>query len=331
MSDLSKRLETFLRRQPARAVLARLTPDASTREYFRIRWEEGTAVACVYPEPFVESEQTYLDVTSLFLRCGLPVAKILAVDEALGVIVIEDLGETILRDVLMISGADEKDRLLNEAIRLIVRIQAATDMAYETGSIASRLKFDQEKLLWELDFFKTHYFGTFRGSRLGSEDERKITSEFEVLSDELEQRARVLCHRDFHAANLMISPEGTLKIIDHQDARIGTHSYDLVSLLLDRVTEPPPSEWLDKKLRYFLAERVRAGLEEIDLNEFASEFHLQAVQRCLKAVGTFSFQAANRGKQHFVQFIRPMFQIVISAAETAGRFPILRELLGREV
>jgi hypothetical protein len=29
-----------------------LTPDASTREYFRIPWQKGTAVAAVYPEPF---------------------------------------------------------------------------------------------------------------------------------------------------------------------------------------------------------------------------------------------------------------------------------------
>ncbi len=29
-----------------------LTPDASTREYFRMPWKNSTAVAAVYPEPF---------------------------------------------------------------------------------------------------------------------------------------------------------------------------------------------------------------------------------------------------------------------------------------
>jgi aminoglycoside/choline kinase family phosphotransferase len=41
---------------------------------------------------------------------------------------------------------------------------------------------------------------------------------------------------DFHAANLMIDERGDLRIIDHQDASMGSPAYDLVSLLLDRVT-----------------------------------------------------------------------------------------------
>src|SRR5262252_1739550 len=60
--------------------IAALTPDASTREYFRIPWTRGTAVAAVYPEPFDASVHPYLDVTGLFLDCGLPVPEVLDVD-----------------------------------------------------------------------------------------------------------------------------------------------------------------------------------------------------------------------------------------------------------
>ena len=42
---------------------------------------------------------------------------------------------------------------------------------------------------------------------------------------------RVLCHRDFHSFNLIIDPRRRFRIIDHQDARMGPASYDLVSLL----------------------------------------------------------------------------------------------------
>ena len=42
----------------------------------------------------------------------------------------------------------------------------------------------------------------------------------------------------------MIDYQENLRIIDHQDARIGAASYDLVSLLLDRVSEIPSTDWL---------------------------------------------------------------------------------------
>src|SRR5688572_20214648 len=99
MSDFQQRLERFLSTRGVESAVEQLTPDASTREYFRVGWNGGTAIACVYPEAFVESEQSYLDVTNLFSRAGLPVAEIFAFDEKLGVIIQEDMGDRILRDV----------------------------------------------------------------------------------------------------------------------------------------------------------------------------------------------------------------------------------------
>jgi aminoglycoside/choline kinase family phosphotransferase len=331
MSDFRERLETFLAKRDQTLNFEQLTPDASTREYFRIRWNGKTAIACVYPESFVESEQSYLDITKLFRDSGLPVAEVYDFDESLGVIIQEDLGDRILREELADLPESERARLLDEAISIIARIQAATPKAFELDSIASRLRFDDEKLMWELDFFKTHYFETYKKEPLSSEDDRALNNEFLELSRILSDRAAVLCHRDFHAANLMIDPAGKLRIIDHQDARIGSVAYDLVSLLLDRITEPPGAEGLAQKRKYFLEQRRRIGLEPIDEEEFAHEFRLQTIQRCLKAVGTFSFQSVNRGKTYFVPFIRPMFLIVLRALSNLDQFPTLKECLAREI
>ncbi len=331
MSDFQKRLEEFLVARGFPLSVDQLTPDASTREYFRVGWHGGFAIACVYPEPFDANEQSYLDVTALFRQCSLPVAEILEFDEKLGVVVIEDFGDTILRDV--ISAADEirRDELINRAIKLIPKIQAATSTAFDTNSSASRLKFDEEKLFWELDFFKTHYFTTFKKQPLSPDVDAELSAEFTRISRELELKASVLCHRDFHAANLMLDKEDGLHIIDHQDARIGSVTYDLVSFLLDRVTEPPTAEWLAAKRRLFLDERERLGLAKIDEADFADEFRLQTIQRCLKAIGTFSFQSANRGKTHFVPFIKPMFQIVLRAVENLDKFPILLRIVREQI
>ena len=122
-----------------------------------------------------------------------------------------------------------------------------------------------------------------------------------------------------------------MRIIDHQDARIGSPAYDLVSLLLDRITELPSPEWLANKRAYFLDVRQRLGLSKINEDEFAYEFRLQTVQRCLKAAGTFAYQSAVRGKEHFIPFIKPMFGISLRGATNLGRFPAIREILAREI
>ena len=331
MPDLVEQLKTFLRVRSRTSGIQALTADASTREYFRIDWEGGKAVACVYPEPFDPAEHPYLDVTQLFLAGGLPVAQVLDVDGSLGIIVQEDLGDRILRDVILESEEGPRSRLLDEAITLIARIQTETDHAYKVDSIASRLKFDREKLVWELNFFKTHYFETYLKRPLSSEDDAMLSAEFDELAGELESFAAVLCHRDFHLANLMLDGSDKMRIIDHQDARIGSPAYDLVSLLLDRITYLPSPEWLAEKRKYFLDVRTKLGLPRLDENEFAYEFRLQTIQRCLKAAGTFSYQSAVRGKTYFEPFIKPMFGISRRGAESLGRFPAIREILGREL
>ncbi len=331
MPESLARLKQFLDSRDQQGEITSLTADASTREYFRIPWNGETAIACVYPEPFDAGKQNYLDVTRLFLAAGLPVAEVYDADGGFGVIVEEDLGDTILRDVLAKGTFDDNTRLRNEAITLIARIQAATAKAAEMNSVASTLKFDTEKLLWELDYFKTHYFTTYLGRPLSPEDDADLTEEFTELAAELEGYASVLCHRDFHTANLMIDSKNRMRIIDHQDARIGSPAYDLVSLLLDRITELPSRDWLAEQRRYFLNVRVTLGLGRLDEEEFAQEFRLQTIQRCLKAAGTFSFQSATRGKTYFIPYIEPMFRISCRGAESLGRFPAIRRIIGREI
>jgi len=331
MDNYIDRLEQFLTERGQAGEMVPLTADASTREYFRVRWNGESAVACVYPEPFDPSEQSYLDVSRLFLACGLPVATVLDFDGQYGVIVQEDLGDRVLRTEMLEADKDLSARMLNEAITIIARIQTATEKAFELRSIASRLKFDREKLGWELDFFKTHYFETYLKKPLSSDVDRHLTNEFAELAEELESFATVLCHRDFHAANLMLDRNGVMRIIDHQDARIGSPAYDLVSLLLDRITDLPSPEWLAEKRKYFLDVRRKLGLAKIDEDDFAYEFRLQTIQRCLKAAGTFSYQSAVRGKTYFVPFIKPMFGISKRGAESLGRFPAIQEILTREL
>ena len=113
----------------------------------------------------------------------------------------------------------------------------------------------------------------------------------------------VLCHRDFHAANLMIDANGRIRIIDHQDARIGSPRTTCFAA-------PGPCNRAcrrrvaSRKAKIALIdEDVGLGLEaSVKMNLRTSL--AQTVQRCLKAVGTFSYQSVNRGKTYFLPYIK---------------------------
>lgn len=331
LASAHERLSDYLVRAnlDAQKIVA-LTPDASTREYFRLPWKKrnSTAVAAVYPEPFDPEIHPFLDVTRLFVAANLPVPEILDVDAAHGIIVQEDLGDGQLRRVFEAASEDERELHLERAISLIADIQAATPLAYERDSIASRLAFDEVKLSWELEFFLEHYFKSYRKETLKHAEEAELRAELNDLASELAARPRVLCHRDFHTSNLLVDKEHRLRIIDHQDARMGPVSYDLVSLLLDRQTCVPSLAEIRERRLYFLEERRQRGLDALDPDEFGREFRLMTVQRCLKAVGTFSYQSGVCGREEvYAHFINPVLRIVLQALEWLARFPVLREII----
>jgi len=309
-----------------------LTPDASTREYFRIPWERGSAVAAVYPEPFDAAVHPYLDVTRLFLECELPVPRIYDTDGAAGIIVQEDLGDQQLCLAFETTTAEEREALLEQAIEIIARIQAATPKAFERDSIASRLAFDEPKLAWELNFFFQHYFGSLRGETLHHGEAAELKVELNDIAAELAACSRVLCHRDYHSANLLVDGKGRIRIVDHQDARMGPASYHLVSLLMDRQPECPSLAEVRAHRLFFPDARRRQGLEAIDPDDFCKQFRLMTIQRGLKAIGTFSYQTAVCGRGAFYEkHIQPTFQIVLQAAEWLERFPVLRRMIKERI
>ena len=332
-TSASDRLARFITQQGiVSKQIIPLTPDASTRKYYRIGWNKRTAVAAVYPEAFDPEFHPYLDVTRLFLDCEIPVPEIYAVDGNAGIIVQEDLGDRQLFQFYENESEESCDEYKEQAISLIAKIQNATGRAYETHSISSRLAFDEAKLSWELDFFFEHYFTSLRQETLRHAEVAELKAELNDIAAELSAAPRVLCHRDYHASNLMIDSKKQLRIVDHQDARMGPASYDLVSFLLDRQPCPPSLAELRAHRLFFLEERRLLGLPAIDPDEFALEFRLMTIQRGLKATGTFSYQTAICGRATVYQdFIQPTLEIVLQTAEWLERFPTLRRMLKERI
>ena len=136
-----------------------------------------------------------------------------------------------------------------------------------------------------------------------------------IVTRELAAEPRVLCHRDYHSRNLMLH-DGSLYIIDFQDARMGPDTYDLASLLRDSYVDIADRE-LDELIAYFLALKGR----EPTPREFRRRFDLMALQRNLKALGTFGYQTTTRRNPVYIQYIPRTLQL---RAHDAREVPALR-------
>src|SRR5262249_49486525 len=249
-----------------------------------------------------------------------------------GIIVQEDLGDRQLGRVFESVSGEERESLLEQAIEIIARIQGATTRAFELDSISSRLAFDEAKLAWELNFFMEHYFGSLRKEELSRPDSAELRVELNDVAAELAAVERVLCHRDYHSANLLVDNQGRIRIVDHQDARMGPASYDLVSLLMDRQPEPPSLAEVRAHRLFLLDARRRHRLDPVDPDDFCKEFRLMTIQRGLKAIGTFSYQTAVCGRGAlYERHIEPTFRIVFQAAEWLQRFPVLQRMIKERV
>jgi aminoglycoside/choline kinase family phosphotransferase len=314
-----------------------LTPDASARKYYRIApaaCPKETLIVSLYPSPFNPHDNSFLDVTRLFEQACLPVPKIVDVAGTEGIILQEDLGDTSLAQWL--SEAEEKgdaagaEEMLHRSIELIARIQSATLLAYTMDSVASRLAFDEDKLSWELNYFFDHFFGSYCQRQFADDEAAAIKRDLSAIAAELSARPRALTHRDYHAMNLMVDAQGELRIIDHQDARMGPATYDLVPLLVERRLEPVSDDWVKEHQDLFLRLREKMGLPKIEAGDLYYEFELMTIQRQLKAMGTFSYQTAVVGRGVvYEKYISPAAATVLRAMGKPGMrdYSVLREAL----
>jgi aminoglycoside/choline kinase family phosphotransferase len=314
-----------------------LTPDASTRKYYRVFSDansDETFIVSLYPAPFNAHENSFVDASRLFEKAGLPVPRIIDVADTDGIILQEDLGDISLAkwlsDATDRGDARGAEEMMRRAIELIAQIQATTRTAYEINAISSRLAFDEDKLSWELDYFFDHFFGSHLQRQFEAEYADAIKLDLQAIAAELAARPRALTHRDYHGMNLMVDTVGKLRIIDHQDARMGPATYDLVPLLLERRLEPVDESWVEEQRRFFLSAGAKLGLPRIDPRELEYEFHLMTVQRQLKAIGTFSYQTAVVGRGEFYEkYIEPSIATVLRAMAKPGmkEYPALRKAL----
>jgi len=313
--------ETGLRDRDARVIP--LTGDASDRRYFRVLLKDAPPqVLAVHPAQIEFERLPFVNVARLFSAMPVPVPRILDHSDALGVIALQDLGDVTLQAHLGASSPAEHAALYREAVSLITTIQLRGRELASPEYLPYGVAFDVEKLTWELQFFTKHFLEGYRGVTLPAAERAALEAEFGSMASELAEEQRVLCHRDYHSRNLMLH-DGSLYIIDFQDARMGPDTYDLVSLLRDSYVDFNEQQ-VEELIAFFLAKRGASADEDAD---FRRRFDLMALQRNLKALGTFGFQTMSRANTVYIQYIPRTLTYARANLVRYPRFARLHQLL----
>src|SRR5947208_3824746 len=306
-----------------------LTGDASDRKYFRIIPSDGPSIVlALHAGPIDFATLPFANVSMLFERIPLPIPGMLGHSDDLGIVALQDLGDVTLQAHLGAASPAEHAALYREAVALVELLQRRGEALRSSEYPPYAIAFDVEKLTWELDFFLKHFVEEYRGVALSAGERSAFAAEWAAIAGELAAEPRVLCHRDYHSRNLMLS-DGSLHIIDFQDARMGPDTYDLVSLLRDSYVDIADRE-LNELIAYFLALKTRDGAAE-DETEFRRRFDLMALQRNLKALGTFGYQTIARGNTVYIQYMPRTLRYARTNLEKYPRFARLRELLAAHV
>ena len=270
--------------------LLQLAGDVSTRAYFRLESRSDVSTRILQVSEAFSDRETHAFLTGrdLFAALGARVPRVLAVDGARGWVLLEDLGDVMFQQ-------DPSEANYRESLhQLVAWSQGAAQIKTRTADRFAKAphwgwSFDFEKLNAEMLYAQKHLVeGWAETSDLSLPALMEPTCKF------LEAQPRVLCHRDYHCRNLMLSND-QLWVIDFQDARFGPASYDLVSLLWD------PYVRLSESFRETLV-----GLWQSQLplpKNWRSELERMKVQRLVKACGSYAGFFKLRGRTDYLDRI----------------------------
>lgn len=324
-ADARERIDGYLTRSGLAAQSPRVMPltgDASDRRYFRVLVPDSPSIVLsLHAVPFDFDKLPFVNVARLLARMPVPIPTVLGHADDLGVLALTDLGDVTLQAHLGAATPAEHAALYRQAVALIATLQRRGAELTSPEYLPYGVAFDVDKLTWELDFFIKHFIEAYRGVVIPPVAREELQQEFGGLIQALAAEPRVLCHRDYHSRNLMLHG-GELYIIDFQDARMGPDTYDLVSLLRDSYVDLPEAT-VNELLAYFLALSGRSGEER----EFRQRFDVMALQRNLKALGTFGYQTTARRNPVYIQYIPRTLRYVRDNLEQLPQFGRIRELL----
>jgi aminoglycoside/choline kinase family phosphotransferase len=270
-------------------------PEATPRERLALGFNAAYRLAAGRIDAFI--------ACAGYLRgCGLSAPKVCAADDVVGLAVLEDLGDNLYARAIE-GGADEAE-LYDVAIDALIRLhtEAAPSVLTAQGVSWPLLVYDDLALKMGGDLFVEW----LPKLRTGLHFDAGALTQWEAVWRPIRARgeagARVFCHRDYHAENLMWldDRQGVERVglIDFQDAVLAHPAWDLSMLLHDARRDIAPA------LSARAMDRYLAASPTIDRESFLADFHALGALNTCRIIGIFARLVTRDGKPKY-EFMLP--------------------------
>ena len=307
--------------------------DGSARRFFRISplgeqiagtGESESSLIAILPagqnaKQMAEAQASF-HIANHLCRVGVPVPKPFGFDPDSGLVVFEDLGETLLHNFVQLHGTDVAMPLFRQAVEQLTLLQVKGRKGFDVEWCCDTIAYDRQLMLErESGYFLERFWHDYLGC---TEAPAGLREDFSRLADLASgQPADFLLHRDYQSRNLMLH-QGRIRIIDFQGARLGPLGYDLASLLND------PYVQLSSEQRQALWDHYLDAVSchiSLDPERFTEEYYYMALQRNLQILGAFGYLTKVCGKEFFRDYLPPALSgLVQLLSDPLGRvFPVL--------
>lgn len=326
MSPLEPEVQNFLEKalHPEGLKILPLAGDASSRRYYRVIKESQSWVLMRW-DPFLPEKYPFLSVLNHLHAAGVRVPAIVDMDPAVGVVLLEDLGDLTLERKFWES-RDPQDVLLFYRMAIDLMAQIHHQASAQAGPCtAFEMKFDTEKFLWEMNYGKDNLILGVLQHKATGPSLAELEKTFLSICNRLDQEPKKIAHRDYHSRNLMIKLDEMI-VIDFQDARMGPVQYDLVSLLRDSYTDLDDSMSLSL-INDYLEKSKEFLPKNFSRDHFVEIYELQSVQRCFKACGSFASFFHQREDRRYLKYLTPTLKRVMKALVHFPEYKIMTNIL----
>jgi aminoglycoside/choline kinase family phosphotransferase len=284
-----------------------LAADASSRRYRKGIFEGREAILAEFGED-QDGLDRFVQIQALFAANDIPVPEILRVESS---------GRWIVQEFVPgwpLSKGRWTGSLQHGLLEIAAKIGALTQWPEDLDL----LSLDEARLRFEMAFFRLHFLEGY----LNTTVQGRVIRGLDALAEEVASYPQYLAHRDFHSENLLIRADGNPVVIDFQDALLAPRDYDAASLAVDPYRSQNP--------------RISAGFRDIWLRTPGTsplEFDRTALQRGLKALGTFGYQVTRRKRARFMRTMIPQARRVLDLLDRAplpldDLRPLLEDLPG---
>lgn len=280
-----------------------LAADASFRRYFRAIRADGSRAVIMDAPPPHEDPKPFINMVEYLCGHGFRAPQIWNQNLDEGLMLLEDFGDTRMREYLQEHPAEEDD-IYKQAIDTLLQLKKAP--------AAPVPAYDLNAYLIEVRLLTSWYMPAMNLPFNQAEFDSIWQQALAPISGKEFQQTTVL--RDYHAENIMLLDDGSQGIIDFQDALAGHAAYDLVSLLQDARRDVSPE--LEAAMLDYYSEQG-----DVD-DDFRQHYALLGAQRNTKIVGIFTRLWQRDGKIRYLSFLPRMWDYLERDLAQPGLEPL---------